>query len=93
MYRNAQHRSFNGGSDYYVEPSTPPDGYRVSTQKKNGEGSPGDFSPGLLDLHSFDTELLTEVSILFQRSSCRIIFGLYNRCLSPWFVYTMQNLN
>ncbi|TKY48166.1 Kinesin-13A protein [Spatholobus suberectus] len=57
MYRNAQ-RSFNGGNEYYMEPSTPPGGYRASMQKKNGEDSPGDFSPGLLDLHSFDTELL-----------------------------------
>ncbi|XP_061338537.1 kinesin-like protein KIN-13B [Gastrolobium bilobum] len=60
MNRNAQ-RSFNGGTDYYMEPSTPPGSYRASTQKKNGEDSPGDFSPGLLDLHSFDTELLPEI--------------------------------
>ncbi|KAL9323093.1 hypothetical protein ACSQ67_011146 [Phaseolus vulgaris] len=57
MYRNAQ-RSFNGGTEYYVEPSTPPGGYRASMQKKNGDDLSGDFSPGLLDLHSFDTELL-----------------------------------
>ncbi|XP_020202819.1 kinesin-like protein KIN-13B [Cajanus cajan] len=57
VYRNAQ-RSFNGGNEYYMEPSTPPGGYRASMQKKNGEDATGDFSPGLLDLHSFDTELL-----------------------------------
>jgi len=57
MYRNAQ-RSFNGGTEYYVEPSTPPGGYRASMQKKNGDDLSADFSPGLLDLHSFDTELL-----------------------------------
>ncbi|KAK7325178.1 hypothetical protein VNO77_29314 [Canavalia gladiata] len=61
MYRNAPQRSFNGGTEYYVEPSTPPGAYRASTQKKSGEDSPGDFSPGLLDLHSFDTELLPEM--------------------------------
>ncbi|XP_004486737.1 kinesin-like protein KIN-13B [Cicer arietinum] len=61
MYRNAQ-RSYNGGgSDYYMEPSSPPDAYRASTHKMNGEDSTGDFSPGLLDLHSFDTELLPEM--------------------------------
>ncbi|CAK8535786.1 unnamed protein product [Lathyrus sativus] len=62
MYRNVQ-RSFNGGgSDYYMEPASPPDAYRgASTLKLSGEDSTGDFSPGLLDLHSFDTELLTEI--------------------------------
>ncbi|CAI8594077.1 unnamed protein product [Vicia faba] len=49
------------GSDYYMEPDSPPDAYRASTLKLSGEDSTGDFSPGLLDLHSFDTELLTEI--------------------------------
>lgn len=63
MYRNVQ-RSFNGGgSDYYMEPSSPPDAYRASTLKMNGDDSAGDFSPGLLDLHSFDTELLPEIPV------------------------------
>jgi kinesin family protein 2/24 len=50
MYRNAQ-----------LEPSTPPGNSRA---RKNGESSPSEFSPGLLDLHSFDTELLPEVGLL-----------------------------
>ncbi|XP_028771728.1 kinesin-like protein KIN-13B [Neltuma alba] len=62
MLRNAQ-KSFNGASDYYMEPSTPPGNYRASGPKKNGEDSPSDFSPGLLDLHSFDTELLPEMPV------------------------------
>ncbi|KAJ7962996.1 Kinesin-like protein [Quillaja saponaria] len=60
MYRNVQ-RSFSGESEYYMEPSTPPGNSRSSSQRKNGEDSPSDFSPGLLDLHSFDTELLPEI--------------------------------
>ncbi|KAL5538018.1 hypothetical protein UlMin_045345 [Ulmus minor] len=52
MYRSGQ-RSFN---EFYVEPSTPP-------RRKNGEDSPNEFSPGLLDLHSFDTELLPEMPV------------------------------
>lgn len=45
-----------------MEPASPPDAYRgASTLKLSGEDSTGDFSPGLLDLHSFDTELLTEI--------------------------------
>jgi len=64
MYRNAP-RSFNGGNEYYMEPSTPPGGYRASMQKKNGEDLSGDFSPGLLDLQSFDTELLPPEVVIF----------------------------
>jgi len=74
MYRNVQ-RSFNGGgSDYYMEPASPPDAYRASTLKMNGDDSNGDFSPGLLDLHSFDTELLPEVVIVYD-----MIFDLIDR--------------
>ncbi|KAF8027555.1 hypothetical protein BT93_E0457 [Corymbia citriodora subsp. variegata] len=62
MYRNAQ-RSYNGGNEFYMEPSTPPTNSRSSNQRKNGEDSPSEFSPGLLDLHSFDTELLPEMPI------------------------------
>ncbi|KAF2301281.1 hypothetical protein GH714_022393 [Hevea brasiliensis] len=63
MYRNAQ-RSFNGTNEFYAEPTTPPISSRPSTQRKNGEDFPNDFSPGLLDLQSFDTELLPEVGLL-----------------------------
>ncbi|XP_038899677.1 kinesin-like protein KIN-13B [Benincasa hispida] len=60
MYnRNAQ-RSFGGMNEYYMEPSTPPGNSRPSSQRKSREDSPSEFSPGLLDLHSFDTELLPE---------------------------------
>lgn len=62
MYRNAQ-RGYNGGNEFYVEPSTPPTNSRSSSQRKNGEDSPSEFSPGLLDLHSFDTELLPEMPV------------------------------
>ena len=63
MYRSNAQRSFN---EYCLDPSTPPRSYAV---KKNGNGygeeddSPRDFSPGLLDLHSFDTELLPQVIV------------------------------
>ncbi|KAJ9179168.1 hypothetical protein P3X46_010987 [Hevea brasiliensis] len=70
MYRNAQ-RSFNGSNEFYVEPTTPPVSSRSSSQRKNGEASPSEFSPGLLDLHSFDTELLPEMPVpgLYDSSS------------------------
>jgi kinesin family protein 2/24 len=80
MYRNAQ-RSYNGGgSDYYMEPASPPDAFRASNLKMNGEDSTGDFSPGLLDLHSFDTELLPEVVVVclfyFVDRTVLFVFGL-----------------
>lgn len=45
-------------------PSTPLLSSRSSSQRKNGDDvSPSELSPGLLDLHSFDTELLPEMSV------------------------------
>ncbi|XP_010465603.1 PREDICTED: kinesin-like protein KIN-13B [Camelina sativa] len=60
-YQNAQ-RGFNGGNDFFGEPTTPQYGARPTNQRKNNDES--EFSPGLLDLHSFDTELLPEVGVL-----------------------------
>ncbi|KAI4324742.1 hypothetical protein MLD38_030199 [Melastoma candidum] len=59
MYRNLQ-RGFMGGNDFLNEPSTPPKDSLLSSQRKDGDES-GEYSPGLLDLHSFDTELLPEM--------------------------------
>lgn len=62
MYRNLQ-RSINGGNELFSEPLTPP-------QRRNGDEhiSPSELSPGILDLHSIDTELLSELpgSSLYQ---------------------------
>ncbi|KDP33665.1 hypothetical protein JCGZ_07236 [Jatropha curcas] len=48
-----------------MDPSTPPVYSRSSSVRRNGDDhvSPSELSPGLLDLHSFDTELLPEVSV------------------------------
>jgi len=53
-YQNAQR-----GNEFFGEPTTPQYGARPTNQRKNNDES--EFSPGLLDLHSFDTELLPEV--------------------------------
>lgn len=79
MYRNAQ-RGFNGGNEFLLEPSTPPGPGNSRSRKNNGGGggedSPGgDFSPGLLDLHSFDTELLPEVWGLLTFSTICILMN------------------
>ncbi|XP_027344851.1 kinesin-like protein KIN-13B [Abrus precatorius] len=58
MYRNTQ-RSF---SAYCMDPSTPPRSYTTVKRSGDRDDSPHDFSPGLLDLHSFDTELLPQMS-------------------------------
>lgn len=55
MYRSSQ-RGFN---EFFMEPTTPPSNFR----RKNGEDLPSEFSPGLLDLHSSDTELLPEMPV------------------------------
>jgi kinesin family protein 2/24 len=63
-----------------MEPASPPDAFRASNLKMNGEDSTGDFSPGLLDLHSFDTELLPEVVVVclfyFVDRTVLFVFGL-----------------
>ncbi|KAK9666163.1 hypothetical protein RND81_14G165500 [Saponaria officinalis] len=59
--RNGQ-RGLGGGGEYYTEPSTPPvNPSRISRKNSEGQISSSEFSPGLLDLHSHDTELLTEM--------------------------------
>lgn len=65
MYRSVQaQRTYSGSSDLFAEPLTPPG----NSRRKNGEEqvSPNEYSPGLLDLHSFDTELLTEVYVFIN---------------------------
>ncbi|KAK8664254.1 hypothetical protein V6N13_084052 [Hibiscus sabdariffa] len=62
IYRNVQ-RDFNMGNDLFAEPMSPPVSSRPSSQRKNGDESPNEFSPGLLDLHSFDTELLPQMPV------------------------------
>ncbi|CAK9174610.1 unnamed protein product [Ilex paraguariensis] len=61
MYRNSQ-RISSGGSDFFTEPLMPP---AMSNRRKNAEeqASLNEFSRGLLDLHSFDSELLPEVPV------------------------------
>lgn len=46
------------------DPTTPPLSVRSTSLRRTGDDymSHGELSPGLLDLHSFDTELLPEVS-------------------------------
>uniref|UniRef100_A0A7N0TJ06 Kinesin-like protein n=1 Tax=Kalanchoe fedtschenkoi TaxID=63787 RepID=A0A7N0TJ06_KALFE len=57
-------RGFSGESGLYSEPSSPPPmNSRFTGQQEIGKEamSPGDLSPGLLDLHSLDTELIPEI--------------------------------
>lgn len=82
MYRNVQ-RGFNTGNDFFMEPSTPPVSSRPPNQRKNGDDSPNEFSPGLLDLHSFDTELLPEVghlSFLLSSKNCSHLLNVDFTC-------------
>ncbi|KAK4783937.1 hypothetical protein SAY86_018305 [Trapa natans] len=74
MFGNVQ-KDCNGANEFYVDPSTPLMNSRLSSQRKNGEDSASEFSPGLLDLHSFDTELIPEMptSGLFDGSSMHLL--------------------
>ncbi|XP_022844935.1 kinesin-like protein KIN-13B isoform X2 [Olea europaea var. sylvestris] len=62
MYRSVQaQRTYSGNSDLFAEPLMPPVYSRPGSQRRNVEEqvSPNEYSPGLLDLHSLDTELLS----------------------------------
>ncbi|XP_047328353.1 kinesin-like protein KIN-13B [Impatiens glandulifera] len=68
--RNYQGNDYGGENDFFADPSIPPFSSR-SNMRKNGEddgGPHGDFSPGLLDLQSFDTELLTDIPKQYNES-------------------------
>ncbi|KAK4762706.1 hypothetical protein SAY86_008474 [Trapa natans] len=73
MFQNVQ-RDCIGANEFYVDPSSPPMNSTSLSQTKNGEDSASEFSPGLLDLHSFDTELIPEMptSGLFDGSSMHL---------------------
>ncbi|KAG9150972.1 hypothetical protein Leryth_003102 [Lithospermum erythrorhizon] len=60
MFKNVQ-RSYSSGSEIFGEPLTPGAAGRMSNG--GGQVSSNEFSPGLLDLHSFDTELLSEMEV------------------------------
>ncbi|KAI0524349.1 hypothetical protein KFK09_003716 [Dendrobium nobile] len=61
MLRRAQ-RGVSGEFLLSTEPLTPPINSRPSSQRKaSGDVSPSELSPGILDLHSFDTELLSDI--------------------------------
>ncbi|PWA92150.1 ATP binding microtubule motor family protein [Artemisia annua] len=55
----AQRSLSGGGNDLFNEPLTPPG----RQKKQGGSEEPNGFSPGLLDLHSFDTELISEMPV------------------------------
>ncbi|KAK7389548.1 hypothetical protein VNO78_24689 [Psophocarpus tetragonolobus] len=75
MYRNNAQKSFN---EYCMDPSTPPRSYavkKIANANGDEDDSPCDFSPGLLDLHSFDTELLPQIPSSNVYDSEPYIFG------------------
>ncbi|XP_057773041.1 kinesin-like protein KIN-13B [Salvia miltiorrhiza] len=61
MYRSLQGQRSYSGSDLFAEPLTPPGNPGRKTVEE--QASPNEYSPGLLDLNSFDTELLSTVSV------------------------------
>ncbi|KAL0707642.1 hypothetical protein Bca4012_074068 [Brassica carinata] len=56
------HQNAPRGNDFFGEPTTP----QYSSRQRKNTTDESEFSPGLLDLHSFDTELLPEASDLLS---------------------------
>ncbi|XP_052182537.1 kinesin-like protein KIN-13B isoform X2 [Diospyros lotus] len=70
--RTVQRSVNGGGNEVFGDPSTPPACSRSSSMRKtwgDEQVSPSELSPGLLDLHSLDTELLPELPGLYNGSS------------------------
>ncbi|KAL8189679.1 hypothetical protein R6Q57_029245 [Mikania cordata] len=89
LNRNTQRISGNAGN---VDVSTPSACSRSSSFTKYGnleQVSPNEFSPGLLDLHSFDTELLTEVHS--ENNLNLLNQHLYNEGLDGVNAYSLAN--
>ena len=55
---------------------TPPGNSKVGNNY--GGDEPSEFSPGLLDLHAFDTELIPEVLLCFSICTCVRCDAIYN---------------
>ncbi|XP_059638119.1 kinesin-like protein KIN-13B [Cornus florida] len=73
LNRDVQRSVIGGGGDEVsTDPLSPLGCSRSSSMRKTASGeqvSPSALSSGLLDLHSFDTELLPEVSSIYNGSS------------------------
>ncbi|KAJ4873192.1 ATP binding microtubule motor family protein [Raphanus sativus] len=87
VYQNVQ-RGFNGGNDFFGEPTTPQYGSRPSSQRRNNDES--EFSPGLLDLHSFDTELLPEIPVSSQLDSPSMFNPSQSQSFDDFEAYNKQ---
>ena len=58
--RNLQ-RSLNSGNDFPLDPPSPLNSSRALRKTGDDGIVQNEYSPGLLDLHSFDTDLISEV--------------------------------
>lgn len=77
-----------GGGE--VNPSTPLARSRSSSTRKDGNGegvSSGELSPGLLDLHSFDTELVPEVRKVLSFADLSVSLPLEIQCSYPVYEF------
>ncbi|CAN6925821.1 unnamed protein product [Brassica oleracea] len=84
-YQNAQR------NDFFGEPTTPQYGSRPSSQRRNNDES--EFSPGLLDLHSFDTELLPEIPVSTQLDGPSMFNPSQSQSFDDFEAYNKQQPN
>ncbi|XP_022844934.1 kinesin-like protein KIN-13B isoform X1 [Olea europaea var. sylvestris] len=95
MYRSVQaQRTYSGNSDLFAEPLMPPVYSRPGSQRRNVEEqvSPNEYSPGLLDLHSLDTELLSSMPAprLYNGTSMHFAQGRSFDDSNPYFGNSKQ---
>ncbi|XP_057536712.1 kinesin-like protein KIN-13B [Amaranthus tricolor] len=89
--RNLQ-RSLNSGNDFPLDPPSPLNSSRALRKTGDDGIVQNEYSPGLLDLHSFDTDLISEIPThnLYDGSSLNPAHG---KSLEESDVYLAANKN
>uniref|UniRef100_M4EEI2 Kinesin-like protein n=1 Tax=Brassica campestris TaxID=3711 RepID=M4EEI2_BRACM len=90
--RGYHHQNAQRGNDFFGEPTTPQYSSRPSSQRKN-TADESEFSPGLLDLHSFDTELLPEIPVSSQLDGPSMFNPSRSQSFEDFEAYNKQQTN
>ncbi|CAO2841954.1 unnamed protein product [Amaranthus hypochondriacus] len=87
--RNLQ-RSLNSGNDFPLDPPSPLNSSRALRKTGDDGIVQNEYSPGLLDLHSFDTDLISEIPAhnLYDGSS---LIPVHGKSLEESDVYLATN--
>ncbi|CAN6892987.1 unnamed protein product [Brassica oleracea var. botrytis] len=83
------HQNAPRGNDFFGEPTTP----QYSSRQRKNTTDESEFSPGLLDLHSFDTELLPEIPVSSQLDGPSMFNPSRSQSFEDFEAYNKQQPN